>query len=457
MILVLSGYRYIYQQDLHYLASYMLSYIAKRLLLSAPTLLIVSALAFGLSQMAGGDPTASYLRLQGIEEGQSNYLQSYEQQYRKAGLHKPAFYISMRPNYAKVSVSTYSNPIQRSFLRSLVDQRYSSSWAIELLEEIEQAAKTNNDMALTAERWLAQGDLSMIEREAAEIGLTPISLLASEASRNNLHYPVLRWHGTDCRYHEWLMRSITGEFGISKLDGQPASTKIWSALRWTLLILLINIVITLCLSVPYGLYTGMHVGSRADRWSGMALFAVFAMPTFWIATMLVMLFTTSEYGMKIFPSVGTWYGGRGQSFLEMIGSKWTLLMLPIGILVVKDVAYLGRMIRDTVAKEITKQYALTARAKGLTERQLAIRHVLPNALGPAITLAVGAIPASLGGTLLLEVIFNIPGMGRLLYSSITQADWAVVYPIVLLTAVVTIVFYLVGDILIAWLNPKVTL
>lgn len=435
----------------------MLSYILKRLILMVPTLLLVSIVVYGLSELAIGDSLAIRLSQQGIDPDRKDYLASYEKLYMAEGHHKPAFYLTMRPQYVTIPVASYANPLHRGFVSALVEERYGSVWAAQLLESLLVIAKTDSDMAPEVHRWLAKAEVSYIADKATEQGYQHIMQLCDEAYVHNMHYPVLRWHGSDNRYHQWLSEVARGSFGYSKSDGQLVADKIWTALRWTLLILILNIMVTLTLSVPYGLYTGMHVDSLADRWSGVLLFAVFAMPTFWLATMLVMLFTTGEYGMHIFPAVGSWYGGIGQSFFDMVLSKWSVLVIPISILVVKDIAYLGRMIRDTVATESTKQYALTARAKGIGTWPLAVRHILPNALGPAITLAVGAIPGALGGSLLLEVIFNIPGMGRLMYTAIGQADWPVVYPIVLLTAVVTAIWYLIGDVLVAILNPKIKL
>lgn len=272
--------------------------------------------------------------------------------------------------------------------------------------------------------------------------------------RNTIHYPKLQINGLDNQYHRWVSNVLSGDFGTSTVDGRKASDKILSALKWTFLFLVLNVLFTVLIAVPYGLYTGLHAGRIFDRWSGNFLFAVFSMPSFWLATVLILFFASSEYGLKIFPSVGMWYSGGGQSFLEMLSSKWSMLILPLCIVVLKDVAYLGRMIRDTVLKIARQQYATTAKAKGVSGKRYALRHILPNALGPAITLVAGAIPTALGGSLLMEVIFNIPGMGRLMYTSIYSSDWSVVFSIILMVALVTSVWYLIGDMLSRWLNPR---
>lgn len=436
----------------------MVSYIAKRLLYSVPTLILVSILAFGLSRLTQADPTAAMLALQGVEPGTSTYEQAYQNLYLKDKRNKPAFYLSLRPQYVTTDINSLVDPRQRAFVQELTDQRYASEYALQIWSALASAPAT---AALSVDQlatWMGTADVASMRRSnlPSEDPLAKLIATAQE-HRHQRHYPSLIWHGVDCQYHHWVSQLLAGDMGVSKVDGRSTASKIETAIRWTLLLLVLNILITLALSVPYGLYTGLHIGSRFDRWTGSILFAVFSMPTFWLATVMVLFLTTREFGLQLFPSVGIWYQASDTSFWQMMGRQWPMLILPLTILVIKDIAYLGRMIRDTVAKEATKPYATAALAKGVHPRRYAYRHILPNALGPAITLAVGAIPASLGGSLLIEVIFNIPGMGRLMYTSITGSDWAVVFPIVLLTAVVTICWFLIGDVLIALLNPKVTL
>jgi len=439
----------------------MLAYIVKRILYFIPTIILVSMLAFGLGKLAESDNTESLLNLQGIDNTMANYSNSYKKIYTDNKLHLPNFYLSFKPNYVEHNINEVVDPLERGLVQSYTDKRYNTHFSMAILNILRKLKKEKlidekeYNTALIDEKGL----YDIANKLNAQGYKTNISALlrSKPQHHHNFHFPTIKWSGFDNQYHHWVGAILKGEFGTSKLDGRATSTKIFIALRWTLLILVANIFLTLLLSIPYGLYTGLHTGGRFDRWTGNFLFGVYAMPSFWIATLLVLLFTTTEFGMKIFPSVGVWYGTSNTSFWSMLANKWTLLILPVGISVFKDIAYLGRMIRDTVATESQKQYATTALSKGVNAQQLAYKHILPNALGPAITLAVGAIPGALGGSLLMEVIFNIPGMGRLMYTSISNADWAVVFPILLLTALVTVFWYLAGDILIAWLNPKIKL
>ena len=132
------------------------------------------------------------------------------------------------------------------------------------------------------------------------------------------------------------------------------------------------------------------------------------------------------------------------------------MILPVICISLKDIAYLTRVIRADLIKESTKDYATTLKAKGVSKWNAMWKHILPNSMISTVTIIISNIPLALAGGLIIEVIFNIPGMGRLMYSSIIQSDWNVVYAILMLISLVTVVFYLIGDVLYTFLNPKVS-
>ena len=178
-----------------------------------------------------------------------------------------------------------------------------------------------------------------------------------------------------------------------------------------------------------------------------------------MATLFIIFFTSTEYGAwtNIFPSVGIWYSSGSEGFLSMLADSWYKLILPVLILVIPDSAYLARLIRAGVQEESKKEYIKTALSKGMSTKDITIKHILPNSLVPTIALLVSTLPAALASTLVIEVIFNIPGIGRLMFESIQFADWAMVYPIVLIISVLAVFLFLIGDLLMAYLNPKLKL
>ena len=172
--------------------------------------------------------------------------------------------------------------------------------------------------------------------------------------------------------------------------------------------------------------------------------------------MLIVFFTTPEYSrwLDIFPAggIGNYHFETGAKKLAiMVGS----LILPVISLLLGALAYVTRQMRDSVVRESEKPYVRMARAKGLSEKEIYRSQILRNALFPMITLVGSAIPASVSGSVVIEVLFGIPGMGRLMYSSILSQDWQVVYVMVLIAALLTVIGYLISDILYRLVDPRV--
>jgi peptide/nickel transport system permease protein len=245
---------------------------------------------------------------------------------------------------------------------------------------------------------------------------------------------------------------------MSILDAQPVFKKIRSAMKWTVLLILMNLVLSLLISIPLSILSAYYANSRLDRWiSGLSL-AVYSVPVFWMATLLIVYFTTDTYSkwLDVFPSPASFYSESETGLFGLLSKYFGRLILPVICISLKDIAYLTRVIRADLIKESTKDYATTLKAKGVSNWNAMWKHILPNSMISTITIIISNIPLALAGGLIIEVIFNIPGMGRLMYSSIIQSDWNVVYAILMLISLVTVVFYLIGDVLYTFLNPKVS-
>ena len=273
------------------------------------------------------------------------------------------------------------------------------------------------------------------------------------------HFPVLQWNGFDNQYHIWISSLIKGDLGSSLIDGQSAGIKIGNALKWTLVLIGLNIFFSLLISFPLGVYNGLNDNSMIDKWSSGVLFAIYSIPKFWFATVMIIFFTTAEYGewTKIFPVPGQWYTSGEQQFFEMVSSSLPKFILPVIVLTLPDVAYLARLIRSSIIEEKNRDHIKTALSKGIPRNRITWKHIIPNSLIPTITLLVGVLPAAIASALVVEVIFNIPGIGRLMFDSVHAADWNIVYPILLIISVLVVVLFLLGDLIMAWLNPKINL
>jgi len=182
------------------------------------------------------------------------------------------------------------------------------------------------------------------------------------------------------------------------------------------------------------------------------------MPVFWIATVSMVFLTTDDYGSwtNWFSSASV-YIDTQETFIQNLSRHFEIIILPVIVLSIGSLIYISRQMESALEQERHKVYADVAFVKGLTFNKVVLKHQFKNALLPIITLFTSALPASIAGSLIIETIFNIPGMGRLLYNSIDLADWNVVYAIIMLTALITSLSYILADILYYKANPKINL
>lgn len=255
------------------------------------------------------------------------------------------------------------------------------------------------------------------------------------------------------QYLGWLKRIVRGDFGESFKDGRPVLNLILGRLPVTLLINSLALILILGIAIPLGVWGAAHEGSFRDHALTFFLFIGFALPTFWMALLALDLF-----GVRL-----AWLPVSGLASLEADRLPWGLrgcdlakhLVLPVGILVMGELAALSRYLRASILEALGQDYIRTARAKGLSENAVFYRHALRNALLPLITLLGLAIPGLIGGSVILESIFAIPGMGRLFYDSVVSRDYPVIMATVVLGAILTLLGNLLADIAYAWADPRI--
>jgi peptide/nickel transport system permease protein len=183
------------------------------------------------------------------------------------------------------------------------------------------------------------------------------------------------------------------------------------------------------------------------------------MPSFWLAMLCIVFLTTAEYGswLDLFPTSGVGMITDDMSWWSRTAVRSDHLTVPVICILVGSLAYLTRQMRGSMLRELRQDYIKLARAKGLSERRVLWHHAFRNALFPMITMIGSAFPAAVSGSIILEVIFSIPGMGRLLYQSILSKVWPVVYAMVLLAATLTVIGYLIADLLYKRADPRIVL
>lgn len=254
----------------------------------------------------------------------------------------------------------------------------------------------------------------------------------------------------------WLKRVATFDFGTSYKDGQSVLQKIVRALPITLTLNILTILVIYFISIPWGIVTALKPAGWFDRLSALWLFVLYSLPSFWVAMVLIVFVAGGDY-LDWFPVAGFIAdGAEVLSFWQKVGNVAWHLVLPIVCLTYGGFAFLARFSRATMLEVITQDFIRTARAKGLPEWKVILKHGLRNALIPQLTLLGTLLPALLGGSVIIEQIFAIPGMGRLGFESVLNRDYPVIMAIATIDAFLTLVSLLISDLLYAVVDPRIT-
>ncbi|PHI21017.1 hypothetical protein CEQ90_04860 [Lewinellaceae bacterium SD302] len=439
-------------------------FMLKRLAVLLPVLWLLSVLVFGLSKWVDEDPVLRDITIsaaRSVDNDPAAYDRAYRQAAQRAGLDKPVFYLSFGSAAEPDTLSRIVRYEQRQVQLSLL-RRFGNWPALQTYYNgVREIAYTRSDsVGIAALELLLRSDPARIEQKLAASPLpSPVQeswrALADRASPGLLLLPTLRWYGTDNQYHRWLTDVLSGELGISTLDRRPVEEKIWPALRWTALLNGIAIFLAYLISIPTGLYTAWYQGGRADRFFSLGFLLLFSLPAFWAATMLSSFLTTPAYGFDLFPTIGVGEVADGAGWWTYLTTRLHHLFLPVLCLTYPSLAFLTRQMREAARAEIGKDYVKTARMKGLGVHRVIWGHVFRNASFPIITLLASLLPALLAGSVLIEIIFNLPGMGRLLVDAARNSDWPVVMAITLLNGTLTVVGILLADLGYRLADPRV--
>jgi peptide/nickel transport system permease protein len=243
------------------------------------------------------------------------------------------------------------------------------------------------------------------------------------------------------------------DFGTSFADGKKVTEKIADAVPVTLTINLLALFLAMLIGIPLGVLGAVKEKSFWDRASGALSLFFISMPSFWIALMLL-----SWLGVywRVLPISGlhSLFYEEMSLFKQILDTAWHLL-LPVFVTSLSGMAAVSRYMRSSMLEVLKQNYIRTARAKGLPERLVLYRHALKNALLPVLTLLGLAIPGLLGGSVVIESIFSIPGMGRLFFSSVFARDYPVLMGLLTLGAILTLIGNALADAAYAWADPRI--
>jgi len=256
------------------------------------------------------------------------------------------------------------------------------------------------------------------------------------------------------QYWLWLKKVSVLDFGQSfALDGMSVTEKIANRLPYTIYLNVMSIILIFMIALPLGILNAYYKDTFFDKISTVMVFMGFAVPTFWLALLCMYFFGIQLGWLPIsglmsynFSDLSLW--GK---FVDLAKHS----ILPVGVSVFGSLAGLSRYARNSMLDVLNNDYVTAARARGLSERKVLFKHALKNALLPIITIIGLSIPGLIGGSVIFESIFSIPGMGQLFYQSVMMRDYPVVMGILVIGALLTLAGNLIADILYAVVDPRI--
>ena len=380
----------------------MLSYVLKRIFWFIPTLFAVTIIGFILLANAPGDPVnilSNSAKASGNIEEQKTFWR------KKLGLDLPLFYFS---------VTTLAEP----------DTLY---------------------------------------RVYDEEKLKTIKATIRVQSGYKNYIPKIIWYGFQNQYHQWLFGGanskgiIRGDFGISFIKKEPVISILKVKLIWSVFFSIVSIILAYLISIPIGTKLAEKPDSRSSKITQLTLFLLYSMPSFFVGVLLLMLFANPDV-ISIFPPSGIkpieGYD-ENASLLAKFADSFPYMILPLICYTYSSLAFISKLTTTSINEQLHLDYIKTARAKGLNEKQIIWKHALKNSALPLITVFSSLFPSIIGGSVIIESIFTIPGMGLETVHAIIAQDYPIVIAVITLSSVLTIFSYLLADILYAWADPRI--
>jgi ABC-type dipeptide/oligopeptide/nickel transport system permease component len=266
--------------------------------------------------------------------------------------------------------------------------------------------------------------------------------VAVERTRMGLDKPI------PVRFAIWLTDVAQLNLGVSQSNRRPVAALIGDALPYTLRLALSSLLVAVILGFALGILAAVNANGRIDAFITALSSLGLAMPTFWLGLLLILLFSVQ---LKWLPASGV--GEANRPFFQ----DFQYLILPVITIAVSNLAVFSRYVRSAMIDILSADYVRTARAKGLSEQAVVIRHALRNALIPVVTIVGIQFGRLLGGAVITESVFSYPGIGRLVINSIANRDYPVVQATLMLVVLIFLVTNIVVDVSYAYLDPRVKL
>lgn len=494
----------------------MLKYILRRILVFVPTLIAITLLGFVIMISAPGDPVERMVvaAQSGGEIGSQTANQIEQKKFwsRKLGLDLPIFYFSLNTLAHSDTLYRIYDRNERASLERLTNQY--GNWpaisdyfaAIDDLNDAHSSLKVDSSMAqgyslddvkehinqsyfessalkatysdvvinakIEALKEIYQAPYMSTFQEKLEVVEAKFKTVQETATAWKVYVPVINFYPKN-QYHRWIFGDgnwltgkgaeftkgvIRGDFGTSYRTKMPITEVIGIKIFWSFFFTVVSVFMGYLVSIPLGIQSAVHKDSKFDRISSVIVFILYSIPGFFAATVLLMTYANPDV-FHLFPASGVEPVegfGADAGFFERWSARLPYLILPGISYTYSSFAFLSRTMRVSMLEIVNQDYIRTARAKGLAENAVIYKHMLRNALLPIITVFANIFPIAIGGSVVLEVVFTIPGMGNEVYQAIVNQDYPMVVAVLTITGILTLVGYLVSDVLYAVADPRIS-
>jgi peptide/nickel transport system permease protein len=258
------------------------------------------------------------------------------------------------------------------------------------------------------------------------------------------------------QYLIWLKNLFTLDLGLSFKDSQPVWGKIVERLPATIKLNVLSTLLVYLVAIPLGIYSATHHYSFGDQVTTFGAFVLFALPSFWVGTMAIVFFGGGDF-FYWFPPGGLRsvdYSPAWPWWQRLADQAWHLC-LPVLMLSYGGFAGLSRFMRSSMLENLRQDFVLVARSKGLAERVVIYKHVLRNSLIPIVTIMASIIPGLVGGSIIIETLFSIPGLGQLSYEALLARDYPIIMAVFTIGSVLTLLSILLSDLLLSVVDPRI--
>ena len=456
----------------------MRDYILRRLLLVPITLFGISVITFIIIQYAPGDPAEMKVSpgVGGEQQADKSVSKEiYERTLEQFDLDKPIHmqYVRWVGRLCGVDVRVKgAKKTYKAEVQTLLVEKYRAAHPAEIETQRAKARATvaEQDAKLSEEDQLARAEKQLddwIQAQAKEQRFKYGTEIDAIRTKFRTEYgedfeTYFSWDGLALnRYKggtkegEWYPL----DFGRSFKDDREVIDVLKEKVPRSLELSLFSIFLAYIIAIPLGIHSSVSQGKLSDQVVTTTLFVLYSLPSFWVAIMLLLYVSKGGIFVRWFPVGGLWpelEPGQAQTDPSVILSHFKHLILPVFCLTYASFAYISRQMRAGMLEVIRQDFIRTARAKGLPESVVILKHALRNGMIPLVTIVAVILPSLIGGSVIIETIFNIDGVGRLSFTAILTRDYPIIMAIFTLSALLTLVGILISDVLYVLVDPQIS-